>query len=97
VAEVAFHPEARDEYDAALIRYQARSPRAAARFEAEVERILGLIAANPDSFPAYDDEHRFAVLRRFPYSVVYQVQPDRAYVVAVAHSSRDAGYWSGRT
>lgn len=96
MAEVAFHPEARDEYDDALVRYQARSPRAATRFEAEVERILGLIEANPDSFPAYDDEHRFAVLWRLPYSVVYQVQPDRVYVVAVAHSSRDAGYWSGR-
>ncbi|HET6576175.1 MAG TPA: type II toxin-antitoxin system RelE/ParE family toxin [Fimbriiglobus sp.] len=97
MAEVAFHPEARDEYDVALSAYQARSPRASARFEMEVERLLGLIEANPDSFPAYDDEHRFAVLRRFPYSVVYQVQPDRVYVVAVAHSSRDAGYWGGRT
>lgn len=96
MAEVAFHPEARDEYDAALVRYQARSPRAAARFEAEVERVLGLVEANPDSFPTYDDVHRFAVLRRFPYSVVYQVQPDWVYVVAVAHSSRDTGYWSGR-
>jgi hypothetical protein len=97
VAEVAFHPEARDEYDAALSAYQARSPQAATRFEMEVERLLGLIEANPDSFPAYDDEHRFAVPRRFPYSLVYQVQPDRVVAVAVAHSGRAAGYWGGRT
>jgi hypothetical protein len=54
------------------------------------------MAANPDSFPAYDDDHRFAVLRRYPYSLVYQVQPTRILVVAVAHSSRSADYWAGR-
>ncbi len=61
-----------------------------------MERVLGLIATFPDMFPKYDDAHRFAVLRRYPYSLVYQVLPDRVYVVAVAHSSRSAGYWQGR-
>ena len=58
--------------------------------------MLGLIGANPDLFPQYDDEHRFAVLKRFPYSVVYRVQPAGIYVIAVAHSSRSPGYWQGR-
>jgi len=96
VASVSLHPEARDEYDEALAWYQARSVRAAARFESEVDRVIGLIGANPDSFPAYDDEHRYAVLRRFPYSIVYRTQADQVTVVAVAHSARRAGYWSGR-
>jgi plasmid stabilization system protein ParE len=97
VVSIAFHPEAQAEYDDALAWYQSRSLRAANRFEAEVDRIIALIAANPDSFPAYDDDHRFAVLRRYPYSLVYQVQPSRILVVAVAHSSRSAGYWAGRS
>ena len=96
MADILFHPEADLEYQGALAWYLSRSARAAARFETEMERILGLIRANPDMFPAYDDEHRFAVLRRYPYSVVYQVQPGHVYVIAVAHSSRSAGYWQGR-
>ena len=96
MANVLFHPEAQAEYDAAIAWYQSRSPQAARRFEAEVDRVLGLIASGPETFPNYDDEHRFAVLRRFPYSVVYQVQPGQVYVVAVAHSSRSPGYWQGR-
>jgi plasmid stabilization system protein ParE len=92
-----FHPEAQAEYQAALSWYQARSLRAATRFEAEVERVLEVIRSNPDLFPRYDDDHRFAVLRRFPYSVVYQEQTDQIFVVAVAHSSRSAGYWQRRT
>jgi plasmid stabilization system protein ParE len=96
VDNIQFHPEAQDEYQVALIWYQARSPQAAARFEAEVERVLGSVAANPGMFPVYDDEHRFAMLRRFPYSVVYRMQPGQVYVVAVAHSRRSPGYWRGR-
>jgi len=42
--------------------------------------------SNSALFPAYDDERRFAMLRRFPFSVVYQVQADSIYVVALAHS-----------
>lgn len=97
MADVLFHPEAQVEFQTALAWYQSRSPRAAARFEAEVERIVGLIGTNPELYPAYDDDHRYAVLRRFPYTLVYQVQPDQVYVVAVAHSGRAPAYWRGRT
>jgi plasmid stabilization system protein ParE len=96
VADILFHPEAQAEYDNAVAWYQSRSPQAATRFETEVERVLSLIDTNPAMFPSYDDEHRFAVLRRFPYSVVYQVQPGQVYVIAVAHSGRSPGYWQGR-
>ncbi|HTU17636.1 MAG TPA: type II toxin-antitoxin system RelE/ParE family toxin [Gemmataceae bacterium] len=96
MANVLFHPETQAEYDAALAWYQARSPQAASRFEPEVEHLLGLIETNPALFPSYDDDHRFAVLKRFPYSFVYQVQAGQIYVVAVAHASRSAGYWQGR-
>lgn len=94
--EVRFHPEAQAEYQDALIWYQARSLQASARFEAEVEGALGRIAANPGMFPVYDDNYRFVMLKRFPYSLVYQVLPDRIEIIAVAHSRRSSGYWRGR-
>jgi plasmid stabilization system protein ParE len=96
VADFLFHPEAQDDYITALAWYQTRSARTATRFEAEVQRVLDLIDDNPSSFPHYDDEHRFALLRRFPYCIVYQEQPARVYVIAVAHGSRSPGYWKGR-
>lgn len=96
MADIIFHPEAQDEYEKALAWYQARSPRAASRFEAEVQRLLGLVQVHPESFPAYDDDHRFAVLRRFAYLLVYQVQTDRICVVAVAQAGQRPSYWRGR-
>ena len=97
MVDVWFHPEARAEYLDALTWYQTRSPQASAQFEAEVERALDLIKSNPTTFPKYDDEHRYIGLRRYPYSVIYRFQPGEIYVVAIAHSSRAAGYWQGRS
>lgn len=96
MAEVRFHPEAQDEYEDALAWYRVRSHQAADRFEAEVERVVVLIAAAPAMFPPYDGVHRFAMLRRFPYSLVYRVAPDGVDVIAVAHSRRRPGYWRRR-
>ena len=96
MASVLFHPGAQTDYAEALAWYQARSPQAAVRFEDEIERTLASIEAHPEGFPKYDDEHRFALLRRFPFSVVYQAQPGCVYVIAIAHGSRTAGYWRDR-
>ena len=67
------------------------------RFEAEVEHLIRVIENNPEIFPKYDDLHRYASLRRFPYSVVYQHWLGRIYVIGVAHTSRLPGYWQNRT
>jgi len=36
------------------------------------------------------------VIQRFPFSVVYLDDPDRALIVAVAHGKRKPGYWKRR-
>ena len=95
--EVVFHPEARAEYWAGWNWYHSRSPQAAARFENELERVLDLIRANPKLFPKYEDDFRYASLGRFPFSVIYELQPDCIYIIAVAHSARAEGYWRTRS
>ncbi len=39
---------------------------------------------------------RRLVLRRFPYKLLYTVQADHVFVVAVAHQHRNPGYWTDR-
>jgi plasmid stabilization system protein ParE len=97
VVSTLFHPEAQAEYEEAIAWYQARSPQASMRFETEVERVIRVIERDPGVFPKYDDVHRYALLRRFPYSIVYQRSVDHIHVVAVAHGSRLPGYWRSRT
>jgi toxin ParE1/3/4 len=36
------------------------------------------------------------LLRQFPYTLVYRVQGEVITVIAVAHQSRQPGYWAKR-
>jgi plasmid stabilization system protein ParE len=45
--------------------------------------------------PIYRDLRR-ALVRRFPYAVIYRVTDDRITVVAVYHTSRDPRGWQNR-
>lgn len=94
--DLQFHPEADAEYAAAIQWYENRSVRAADRFELEVENTLQRICSSPDVFARYDEIHRYALIHRFPYSLVYRTFNEVVYVVAVAHGSRSPGYWLDR-
>ncbi len=39
---------------------------------------------------------RRVLVRRFPFSVVYFIEPGQIVVVAVAHQSRSPNYWKAR-
>ena len=88
---------AEEDYTASLKWYADRSPRAAEGFEAEFAQALERIAENPDRYPLCDDRHRFYLLKRYPFQIIYrQAFEDRWLIVAVAHASRRPGYWMDR-
>jgi plasmid stabilization system protein ParE len=87
---------AEQEFADALEWYFGRSQAAAERFEVEFARALDEIGANPERYPLIDDRHRYYLLARFPYQVVYRRHGDDWYVVAVAHGRRRPGYWRDR-
>jgi toxin ParE1/3/4 len=70
---------------------------AAEQFEWAVQRALRLLAFMPQlGSPSYAGV-RLWPLRQFPYTLVYRVTGDLISVVALAHQSREPGYWAGRT
>jgi plasmid stabilization system protein ParE len=96
MAELGYHPEAEEEIRAAAAWYLIRSPASAAGLAKELERVTEMIRLFPELQPRYDDRHRFAVLSRYPYSVVYRLEGERIIVIAFAHSRRPQGYWQSR-
>ena len=95
---VKFHPEARGELREGKAFYRHRSPLAAIAFAQEIENALSRIAESPLRSPAGEHGVREFVLPwRFPYTIVYRVRESAIIVVAVAHQSREPGYWHGRT
>jgi plasmid stabilization system protein ParE len=95
--EVVFHPEASTEYGEAYDWYAGHDPRAAERFEREVEDAVQRILEHPHRWPKYDETHRKLLLRRFPYLLIYREHGKRIWIVAVAHGHRRPGYWKKRT
>jgi plasmid stabilization system protein ParE len=94
---VELHEQASAEYDAAFDWYCERSPDAARKFDAEVDRALSEILQAPQRWAAGPYQTRKLLLRRFPFTLI-----DREWVfggiqvVAVAHTSRRPGYWKRR-
>lgn len=94
--DVSIHPAAEAEYEDALAWYYRCSPRAAARFETAFGEAIEAIRSHAAMYPSIDGRHRSVLVRRYPYHLVYRLDGAVARVVAVAHTRRRPGDWSGR-
>jgi plasmid stabilization system protein ParE len=61
-----------------------------------IEQALDRILVHPEAFPVVMSGVRRAVVRRFPYSIVYRVRQDRVEVEAIFHASQDPNRWQRR-
>ncbi|SCC95458.1 putative plasmid stabilization system protein, RelE/ParE family [Thiomonas sp. X19] len=65
-------------------------------FVTEFERTANLVLANPLLGAVFRGTRRRYILRRFPYSIIYQVTAEELRILAVAHHRRRPGYWAQR-
>lgn len=93
---VDFLEEALEEAEQAAAWYAERSDRAAAAFAAELDRAVETVAEVPLAWPEARHGTRRCLLWRFPFNVVFRIEPGRLVIVAVAHTSRKPDYWSRR-
>ena len=65
-------------------------------FVAEFERTANFLLDNPLLGAVFRGTRRRYTLRRFPYSIIYQIATDELRILAVAHHRRRPGYWVHR-
>ena len=75
---------------------RARSEELPVRFRAELEAVYGSIVEYPDMYPVVYRRFRRALLRKFPYSVFYVVEPAAIVVMGVVHQARNESTWQRR-
>jgi toxin ParE1/3/4 len=92
-----FRPQARRELLEATQWYLADGgPAVAEQFEWAPQRALRLLEFMPRlGSPSYPGVRTWP-LKQFPYTLVYRVKGTVISVIAVAHQSREPGYWAGR-
>ncbi len=96
VLPVILDPDAESEFDDAITYIEQERPGAGQRFFDAISTRFARIA-----------EHRFAgkLIRRgvrryvvpgWRYSIIYSVEPDHIFILAIAHQSRRPNYWRRR-
>ena len=93
---VTFSPEARAEFTDGENYYERQAPGLGARFRTDVRDALKRLRHWPLAAPVEHGEIRRMILRRFPYKLLYSVETDGVYIIAVAHLHRAPNYWSTR-
>ncbi|HEX3661873.1 MAG TPA: type II toxin-antitoxin system RelE/ParE family toxin [Acidobacteriaceae bacterium] len=91
---VTFTLAARAELTDAQDWYEREVPGLGRRFRAAVDVVIERMAANPRQFPVIHKHVRRALLRRFPYALMFVIEADETLtVLACFHGSRDPARW----
>ena len=96
VLQYAFHPAAFAEFEAAADFYAERQSGLEVRFIDAVQNALHRACDAPERGCVFDGGIRRLLVHVFPYAVLYTVEPDCVYIIAIMHCSRQPGYWLTR-
>jgi plasmid stabilization system protein ParE len=94
VRSVEFHPDAQNEFISAARFYERQTEGLGLDFIATVERAYERLPAL--SGAPFGRRLRRLLVRKFPYGLLYRVEPDRIYIIAVMHLHRRPRYWRSR-
>jgi plasmid stabilization system protein ParE len=96
MAKLVVSAAAEHDFTTSLGWYAEHSVQAANQFDAEFGEALKAIAADPERFPLCDTRHRYYLMRRYPFQVIYRFSEELVLVIAVAHAKRKPHYWADR-
>ncbi len=94
--EIIVRPEAEEEITDAFRWYEDKSPGLGSEFMRALDASLSFVQRNPTASSVVHKKMRRAVLRRFPYSVIYLFENNQIIVLACFHASRDPKQWKSR-
>lgn len=90
---IVFRPEAEAELAEAVDWYEARGRGLGAEFLRSLDAALSHVQRHPALYPTVFRQARRAVLRRFPYSLIYVVHDGFIVIAACIHGRRDPRRW----
>ncbi len=93
---VVFIEPASLELDDAIEYYNLQSPGLGEKFLDEVLETIEIISSFPELWSQNTKNTRKAVLRKFPFNLIYAKLEDEIYIIAVAHQNREPEYWINR-
>jgi plasmid stabilization system protein ParE len=93
---IIFRVEAELEFDEAFDWYEQQQTGLGIHFLECVTEVLERVESFPEAYETVVEDVRRAVVRKFPYVILYKVEPSQILVLAVFHSKRDPQTWHDR-
>jgi len=94
VRSVEFHPQARDELISAAQFYESQAEGLGLDFI--LTRTYDRLVESPAIGRPFGRRLRGTLVPKFPYGLLYRVEPERIYIIVVMHLHRRPGYWRSR-
>lgn len=94
-----FHPQAAEEFEAAVAYYESVASGKGLEFAAQVQAAIEHICLFPEAAPVTRGTVRSKGIQpstRWRYTIHYRVTPDGIRILAVAHHRRQPFYWIAR-
>ncbi|MEW6352039.1 MAG: type II toxin-antitoxin system RelE/ParE family toxin [Thermodesulfobacteriota bacterium] len=96
MTRVSFLDPAEQEMLEAADHYDRQTPGLGDEFLGELQRAVDHIVENPLLGPVLRKGVRRRIMRRFPYAVLYRLDPEEIVIIAVMHLRRQPEYWLNR-
>jgi plasmid stabilization system protein ParE len=93
---ITVRPEAASDVEEAYRWYERASHGLGDEFLEAVRSALDLVSERPEQFPVVYRSTRRVLVRKFPYSLLYRIEPGAILLVAVFHAKRDPRVWRAR-
>ena len=92
----SYHPDARKELDEATDYYDQIDPELGDDFLKEINDCISRVLRFPNTWPKLRGNVRRCRTHRFPYGLIYELDDEHVFILAVMHSSRKPNYWADR-
>ncbi|NOY61290.1 MAG: type II toxin-antitoxin system RelE/ParE family toxin [Calditrichaeota bacterium] len=96
MGKIVYDPLAKDELDEAVRFYENCQKGLGRRFLSAVESSTKSISDFPDIYPIIRDHFRRCLIQKFPYGIIFSIEDELIYIIAVMHLKRKPGYWFDR-
>lgn len=92
----SFHPETETEPNKAIEYYEEIQENLGCDFAVEAYSTIERIITYPKVWQVIEDDIRRSLVRRFPFGILYSIELNDIYILAVMHLYREPDYWKDR-
>lgn len=94
--KLIFSPEAEEEIGLAFAWYETQCVGRGEDFLTRLEACLSTISRSPDMYAVIKKTFRRALIRKYPYAVIYEFDGQNVHILAVFHMSQNPKKWQTR-